>query len=221
MAKRLLGLNQQQLNNILFTDEILIPLHAPVNRQNSRIYLHPEDPEEMQIANEIPQFDKKVMVWAGVTATGKIGPVFVPAGLKVSSRTFISEVLQPNVLPLFEPHPDSQLFSDPDLAMMLQDNAPAHRAKVTQQWLLRHEVPFFPAEEWAPESPDLNIQENVWAMLKSELEKMKQPRSVHQLKAQIRSAWQKVKQQHIKNCFSGYSSRLRTVVKNGGKRTSY
>jgi transposase len=46
------------------------------------------------------------------------------------------------------------------------DNAPAHNAASTKQWLEDHRVR---AIEWPPYSPDLNPIENLWAILKQEI----------------------------------------------------
>jgi transposase len=47
-----------------------------------------------------------------------------------------------------------------------QDNAPAHRAASTLQWLADKHIRVM---EWPPYSPDINPIENMWAILKQEI----------------------------------------------------
>ena len=49
----------------------------------------------------------------------------------------------------------------------LQDNAPSHRANVTQTWLHNHGVSCI---DFPPYSPDLNCIENVWQDLERRVE---------------------------------------------------
>jgi len=47
-----------------------------------------------------------------------------------------------------------------------QDSAPAHKAKMTQEWLRRHVPAFIIAEVWPSENPDLNPRDyKLWAVL--------------------------------------------------------
>ncbi|KAI6659816.1 hypothetical protein LOD99_10614 [Oopsacas minuta] len=51
---------------------------------------------------------------------------------------------------------DRVLFSDEKLFTVEQDNAPAHIAKSTQEWLGANIPHFITKVEWSPSSPDLN-----------------------------------------------------------------
>ena len=47
---------------------------------------------------------------------------------------------------------------------IFQDNAPCHVSRRTNQWKTENDIPTL---EWPPQSPDLNIIENVWIVIKS------------------------------------------------------
>jgi len=57
-------------------------------------------------------------------------------------------------------------YPDNDFVFM-QDSAPSHRAKATQNYCLRNNVPDFTSSlEWTPHSPDLNpLDYSVWDIL--------------------------------------------------------
>ncbi|KAI6654598.1 hypothetical protein LOD99_994 [Oopsacas minuta] len=49
-----------------------------------------------------------------------------------------------------------------------QDGAPAHTAKVNQQWLRNNIPDFISKEEWPPSSPDLNPMDfSLWSILET------------------------------------------------------
>jgi inhibitor of nuclear factor kappa-B kinase subunit alpha len=69
------------------------------------------------------------------------------------------DVLQGVVKPL-----NTTLFSGQKWVFQ-QDSAPAHKAKMTQEWLWRHVPTFISAEDWPSGSPDLNpLDYKQWAV---------------------------------------------------------
>jgi len=47
-----------------------------------------------------------------------------------------------------------------------QDSAPAHKAKMTREWLQRHVLAFISAKDWPLGSPELNpLDYKLWALL--------------------------------------------------------
>jgi len=49
---------------------------------------------------------------------------------------------------------------------IVQDSAPSHRAKATQNFLRDNTPDFISSQEWTPHSPDLNlIDYSVWVIL--------------------------------------------------------
>ncbi|KIH62180.1 hypothetical protein ANCDUO_07539 [Ancylostoma duodenale] len=67
---------------ILFSDEKWFDVERAHNRQNDRVRLKGKPPleEKMTTRRQIP---KQVMVWTGITYTGKTPLIFVDEGVKV------------------------------------------------------------------------------------------------------------------------------------------
>ena len=58
------------------------------------------------------------------------------------------------------------LFNGQDWVFQ-QDSAPAHKAKMTEEWLWRNLLSFISTENWPSGNPDLNpLDCKVWAVLK-------------------------------------------------------
>ena len=65
-------------------------------------------------------------------------------------RVYQEDVLQGAVKPV-----NTTLFNGQNWVFQ-QDTAPAHKAKMAQEWLRRHVPAFISAEDWPSESPDVN-----------------------------------------------------------------
>ncbi len=77
-----------------------------------------------------------------------------------------------------------QLFKDADF-IFHQDLSPAHTAKSTKSWLNDHGVGVL---EWPANSPDLNLIENIWGIVKRKM-RNKRPKNVDELKATVKETW--------------------------------
>ena len=76
-------------------------------------------------------------------------------------------------------------FFYPDGFWLMQDNARSHVSWSTIHFLLEIEISFI---EWPSMSPDLNPIENVWALMKHEVEKQL-PSSLAEVKLAIPKVW--------------------------------
>jgi len=137
--------------NILFKDEKTFTIEEQYNRQNNKIYVQTSH----EAKEKVPRVQRGhhpsyVMVWWGVSNQEVTALHFCNRGVKTGARMYQEDVLQGVVKPL-----NTTLFNGQKWVFQ-QDSAPAHKAKMTREWLWRHIPAFISAEDWPPRSPDLN-----------------------------------------------------------------
>jgi len=74
-------------------------------------------------------------------------------------------------------------------------------------------IKFIP--EIPPYSPDFNPIENVWGILKTNVEKM-QPQNIEDLQEKVEIAWKEIDQKIIQNCIIHTRNRIKEVLENNG-----
>ena len=104
-----------------------------------------------------------------------------------------------------------------DQPVLQQDGAPAHRSIEMNDFLDSKGIDVL---NWAPQSPDLNIIENVWAQMKKELNK-KQFDSVESLKQGVLEAWNNITPEYCKKLYESLENRFKSVKKAHGAHTKY
>jgi inhibitor of nuclear factor kappa-B kinase subunit alpha len=85
-------------------------------------------------------------------------------GVKAGAHVYQDDVLLGVVKPLNMTVFNSQMW------VFQQDSAPAHKTKMTQEWLRRNVLAFISAKDWPSGSPDLNPRDyKLWAVLENML----------------------------------------------------
>ena len=113
------------------------------------------------------------MIWGAISAKGRscFCLWLMPKGTTINSKVYLKilkEKLQPHMNIL-------------GCSIFQQDGAPVHTAKIVKTWLQQQGIELL---DWPGSSPDLNVIENCWTVVKREVAKLK-PVSASYLEAKI------------------------------------
>ena len=107
--------------------------------------------------------------------------------------------------------------------IFMQDNAPAHRSRVTERELEERGVQKIC---WPPFSPDLNPIECVWNMIKNWIER-RYPKvggreySYDNLRQQVQEAWDAVSPEYLQSLVDSMGVRCQAVIEAEGGYTRF
>ncbi|KAI7955142.1 hypothetical protein MJO28_005542 [Puccinia striiformis f. sp. tritici] len=122
------------------------------------------------------------MVWGAFFGITKTPLVFIPPGQRKAAN-FIRNVYMPGLVPFLKD-------KDPDCSrrlLLMEDGAPVHTAKLSAKFRAEAKIDKIP--KWPSQSPDLNPIENVWKVLKTNVQNFYHPRSVDEMHEALRQAW--------------------------------
>ena len=101
----------------------------------------------------------------------------------------------------------------------MQDNSPAHKKATTLEAIAKWGIEVM---EWPPQSPDLNIIENVWAMLSSHVyANGRQYTSITELWESVKQEWSKLCQSDVTKLVETMERRLEQVYACNGSWTDW
>ncbi|GFT02136.1 transposable element Tcb1 transposase [Trichonephila clavipes] len=101
------------------------------------------------------------MVWCGIGYHSRTLLVRIAGTL--NSQRYISEILEPVVLPYLQ---------GLGTTIFQQDNARPHVARIIQRLFVNHQIELLP---WPARSPDLSPIENMWSMVAQRLTQITPP----------------------------------------------
>ena len=161
---------------VFFTDSTPVHLQYGGNAWNDGTYLHPEDPNKPRTMNKHSKF---VHVYGAVCGYVLFGPYYIEEGCSITGKRYVEQVLRPMIRDL------KKFARERGVGFRFefqQDNAGAHFAKVTTDFLDEEKVDYWPKGKWPGNSADLSPIENVWAMLKASIYENGEPKSMQGLK---------------------------------------
>ena len=92
-----------------------------------------------------------------------------------------------------------------------QDNAPTHKASIIKNFFSENE---WEVLDWPPYSPDLNIIENLWAIVKIRL--AKQSVSWENLEEKVQEIWNSIELESVQKLYDSIPERLEAVASSNG-----
>jgi hypothetical protein len=193
---------------VLFTDEKLFQLPSGSHKRW-------QDPKNRLKKPKPSRHPPKIMVWGGIGYYFKTQLVFCKKNEKLNSQGYL-DILKHNL-------PPKTMTSDcpkgkEDNWSFLQDNAPIHKTKAVIKYL-EQEAPFY-VHEYPALSPDLNIIEDIWSQMDSELNKHK-IKDLTSLKKCLRKIWKDISLEKVRNSVNSMPRRVEQCIASKGERTSY
>ncbi|KAM8719039.1 hypothetical protein ACLKA7_011702 [Drosophila subpalustris] len=108
-----------------------------------------------------------------------------------------------------------QHFGDADWTFQ-QDSAPAHKAKMMQDWCKTLFPDFISSVEWPPYSPDLNPMDySVWSILEAR-SYAKPHKSLEALKQSLLLEWDRLSPEDLRPIDNNFKLRLDLCIAAGG-----
>ena len=101
--------------------------------------------------------------------------------------------------------------------ILQEDNDPKHRSKKTHNWKVKNQIKCLSLPS---QSPDLNLIENVWAILKANVNNHK-PNSVKELIKIIQKEWKKFDNIFAQNLVISMKNCASLLLSNGGDHILY
>ena len=201
---------QRQWGKVLFSDESKFN----VSRADGRHRVYRRNGERYTDQCVMPR-DRwggggSVHVWGGISKFHKTRLVVFDRN--VNANTYIQNVLQPVVVPFMRQHFRGR-------GQFQQDNAPAHNARLTTNFLQRNNINVM---NWPAKSPDMSPIENLWDELGRRVyQRRPPPATVLQLRRAIEDEWNNMPQRTVMTLFESMRRRCRACINANGSYTKY
>lgn len=212
LCKKLqLRFTPEKVRKSIFCDEKHFTVETLYNSQNTRAYaVRLSDIPLHQRTISRVQKPGSVLVWAAVSFEGKLPLHFVPKGVTIDRFYYRDRVLQNVLLPEAQ-----NLYPHRDWTF-IQDGAPPHTARTTQEWCSANLPDFVKKDCWPPYSPDLNpLDYTIWSALEAKVNEVSHS-SIEHLRRAIEREWNKLSMDTVRNSITSWKDRLQKCIRARG-----
>ena len=192
------------LDNVIWSDETTVKTNPNTRRQSH--WTPSSTPRTPQM--KIHSGGKSQMFWGCISKHG-VGPLITIDGT-MDQHQYL-EVLKNYFIPELRAA-EGQFEGN---WVLMQDNAPAHTARLIKDYLSKESITML---EWPPYSPDLNPIENIWNWIKK---KVGICATVAEIEEKVFQAWNSITPEMCMNYCGHYERRLQAVKKADGYSTKY
>jgi transposase len=154
----------------------------------------------------MPKDRSKIFAWGGFCARGKTS---LFCFREIMNGPFYVDILRKHL---------------PEIKRMLkrnwrfqQDNDPKHTSRVAKEFLNKN---FPEVIDWPSNSPDLNPIENLWNIVKGNVEK-RQPKNLTELERFMKEEWDNIPNTFVINLVRSMKERCELIIKKNGERIPY
>ena len=209
-ATDMLRVRRQNWNRVVFSDESRFTLSFADGRL--RVYRRRHERFADSCVLERDRFGSgSAMVWGAISSGFRSDLIIVNGTL--TARRYIDEILAPVLVPLLRRQVGNQQLT------FQQDNARAHSARLTQDFLRAQGVDVM---DWPAVSPDMNCIEHMWDELGRRLRKrLNQPNNVAELGRALQEEWRNIPMATVRRLVGSMRRRLQTVIQNNGGHCHY
>ena len=113
------------------------------------------------------------------------------------------------------PYLDKLAYKNP---LFLQDGATCHTSASTKKFLEENKINLI--SNYPPQSPDLNVIENVWSMIKRKID-LNKASTNEEIFDIVKKEWDSIPQCEIQKLIDSMERRIKSVISAKGGNTKY